>query len=145
MTNSNIRLWSMGTERDYEKQVNGIWKKSVRKDFWSYKRKRWYMENQNKRWIRWINRTFFFWRCDPTRVMASSFFEVSRSHTTTHHSRQDSSGWVISSWQRPLPDSTQHLQQTNIYAAGGIRTHDLSRRASADLRQLTFKNCASCI
>jgi len=27
------------------------------KDFWSYKRKRWYMENQNKRWIRWINKT----------------------------------------------------------------------------------------
>jgi len=23
----------------------------------SHKRKRWYMENQNKRWIRWINKT----------------------------------------------------------------------------------------
>jgi hypothetical protein len=29
-----------------KKQGNGIWKKSVKKDFWSYKRKRWYMENQ---------------------------------------------------------------------------------------------------
>jgi len=42
--------------------------------------------------------------------------EVSRSHTTTHHSRWDSSGRVISSSQRPLPDNTQHSQQTNIHA-----------------------------
>ena len=60
--------------------------------------------------------------------------EVSRSHTTTHHSRQDSSGRVISSSQRPLPDNTQHSQLTNIHAPGGIRTHDLSRRAAANLR-----------
>ena len=60
--------------------------------------------------------------------------EVSRSHKTTHHSRQDSSGRVISSSQRPLPDKTQQSQQTNIHAPGGIRTHDRSRRAAADLR-----------
>jgi len=30
---------------------------------------------------------FFFWRCDPTRIMASSFLRFSRSHTTAHHSR----------------------------------------------------------
>ena len=76
----------------------------------------------------------FLWRCDPTRVMASSFTRFSRSHTTTHHSRWDSSGRVISSSQRPLPDNTRHLQQTNIHAPGGIRTHSLSRRAAADLR-----------
>jgi len=34
---------------------------------------------------------------------------------------------VISSSQRPLSDNTQHSQQTNIHASGGIRTHDLSR------------------
>ena len=60
--------------------------------------------------------------------------EVSILHTTRHHSRLDSSGRVISSSQRPLPDNTQHSQQTNIRAPGGIRTHDLSRRAAADLR-----------
>ena len=60
--------------------------------------------------------------------------EVSRSHTMTHHSRQDSSGRVISSSQRPLPDNTQHSQQINVHAPGGIRTHDLSRRAAVDLR-----------
>jgi len=32
---------------------------------------------------------------------------------------------VISSSQRPLPDNTQHSQQTNIHAPGGIRTHNL--------------------
>ena len=31
-------------------------------------------------------------------------------------------------------DNTQQSQQTNIHAPGGIRTHDLSRRATADLR-----------
>jgi len=41
---------------------------------------------------------------------------------------------VISSSQRPLPDSTQHSQQTDIHAPGEIRTHDLSRRAAVDLR-----------
>ena len=38
--------------------------------------------------------------------------EVSRSHTTTHHSWQDSSGRVIGPPQRPLPNNTQHRQQS---------------------------------
>ena len=59
--------------------------------------------------------------------------EVSRSHTTTRHSRQDSSERMISPSQRPLPDNTQHSQHTNIQALGGIRTHDRSRRAAVDL------------
>ena len=59
--------------------------------------------------------------------------EVFRSHTTTHHSRLASSGRVISSSQRPLPDNTQHSQQTNIHAPSGIRTYNPSRRAAADL------------
>ena len=50
--------------------------------------------------------------------------EVSRSHKTTHHSRWDSSGRVIRSSQRPLPDITQYSQQTNIHAPGGIRWED---------------------
>ena len=41
---------------------------------------------------------------------------------------------MISPSERPLPDNTQHSQQTNINAPGGIRTHDLSRRAGVDLR-----------
>ena len=57
--------------------------------------------------------------------------EVSRSHTT-HNSRYDSSGRVISSSQRPPPDNTQHSQQRNIRAPGRIRKHNLSSRAAAD-------------
>jgi hypothetical protein len=77
---------------------------------------------------------FFLWRCNPTRVLASSFLRFSRSHTTTHHNRYDTSGWVISSSQRPLPANTQNSQQTKIQAPGGIRNHDLSRRTAAELR-----------
>jgi len=41
---------------------------------------------------------------------------------------------VIGPSQRPLLDNTQHSQQTDIHAPGGIRTHNLSRRATTDLR-----------
>jgi hypothetical protein len=61
------------------------------------------------------------------------FVEVSWSHTfETHLSRYDSSGRVTSSSQRTLPDNTQHSQETDIHAPGGIRTHDPSKRAAAD-------------
>ena len=57
---------------------------------------------------------------------------------TTHcgcifHSPVAASGRVINPSQKPLPDNTQHSQQTNIHAPGGIRTHDLSRRAAENL------------
>jgi hypothetical protein len=41
---------------------------------------------------------------------------------------------VTSPSQRPLPDNTQHSQETDIYAPGGIRTHNLSKWAAADPR-----------
>ena len=41
---------------------------------------------------------------------------------------------MISSSHRPLPDNTQHSQHTDIHAPGGIRTHNLSGRATVDLR-----------
>ena len=40
---------------------------------------------------------------------------------------------MISSSQRPLPDNTQQSKQKNIHAPGGIRTHNLSMQAAADL------------
>jgi hypothetical protein len=40
--------------------------------------------------------------------------KCSRSHTTTHHSRQDSSGRAISSTHRPLPDNLQHSEQISM-------------------------------
>ena len=66
-------------------------------------------------------------------IYGAPILDVSRSHTTTQHSRQDSSGRVISPSQRPLPDNTRHSQQINIHALGGIRIHDLRRREAADL------------
>ena len=59
--------------------------------------------------------------------------EASRSHTRTDHSPQDSSRRVISPSQRPLPDNTQHSQQTDFHTPGGTRNHKLNRQEAADL------------
>jgi hypothetical protein len=57
--------------------------------------------------------------------------EASWSRSDTPH-RYDSSGRVISLTKRGLPDNTQHSQDTNIHATGGIRTHDpISERSQA--------------
>jgi hypothetical protein len=58
----------------------------------------------------------------------------SRSHKTTHRSRQDSSGHVIGLSQRPLPDNTQHSQQTDTHVPDAIRTCSISGHAAAKLR-----------
>ena len=58
--------------------------------------------------------------------------EVSRSHIATHNSQYDSSGRVISSSRRSLPDNTQQSKQTNTHAPYRIRTHNLNRRAALD-------------
>jgi len=72
-----------------------------------------------------------FWRNSLQWARASS---STRFLDPTHHSQYDSSGRGISSSQRPLPYNTQHSQHTDIHAAGWIQTHNLSRRAAADLR-----------
>jgi len=46
--------------------------------------------------------------------------EVARSHITTHHIQQDSSGLVISLSQIPVRDDTQHSQQTNTHNPVGF-------------------------
>ena len=40
----------------------------------------------------------------------------------------------ISQTQRPLPDNTQHLYETDVYAFVGIRTRNPSRRTTTDPR-----------
>ena len=70
---------------------------------------------------------FFFHGATAPSGPGPPYYRRLHDHTRTHHTRQDSSGRVISSSQRPLPDNTRHSQQTNIHAPGGIRTHDLSR------------------
>jgi hypothetical protein len=81
---------------------------------------------------------FFGWRCDPTRVMASSFLRFldhTQQRTTVGRTHLDE--W--SAHRKDLYLTTQHSQQTNIYAPGGNQTHDLSRRAAADLRHQFLK------
>jgi len=69
----------------------------------------------------------WFWRSSPQRAMASSFTRF-LDHTV---GRTPLDEW--SARRRPQPDNTQHSQQADIHAPGGIRTHNLSRRAAADL------------
>ena len=71
----------------------------------------------------------------PNAVQFLLILEVSRSRTTTHHSREEFSGRVISPSQRPLPDNTQHSTQTDIHDRGGVRTHTPSKRAAVDPRR----------
>ena len=81
-------------------------------------------------WLKFV----CFWRDSPQWARASSF-TMFLDHTQLYIPQsEDSSGRVISSSQRPLPDNTQHSQQTDIHAPGGIRNHSLSRREVADLR-----------
>ena len=58
--------------------------------------------------------------------------EISRSYTTTHHSRQDSSGRVISSSQRSLPDNIAHKRDIHPCPLRDSNPN-LSRRAAVDL------------
>ena len=90
-------------------------------------------ENHNISLVTFLLSCFFFVARQPPVGHGHLIHEVSRSHSTTHHSRQDSSGRVISSSLRPLSENTQHSKQTNIHASGGNRTHNLSRRADTDL------------
>ena len=69
---------------------------------------------------------FFMWLCGPTRTTGSSFFAVPRSHKTKQPSQYNSSGRVISSSQRLLPENTEHSQQKNFHVPGGIRAHNIS-------------------
>jgi hypothetical protein len=64
-----------------------------------------------------------------TIVPAPPHFRRLHGHTHTHHTRQDSSGRVISLTQRPFPDNTRKRQ--DIRAPGGIWTH-LSKSMAAD-------------
>jgi len=50
---------------------------------------------------------FVFGTTTPPLGQGLLIHEVSRLHSATQHSRQDFSGRVISSSQRPLPDNTQ--------------------------------------
>jgi len=74
-------------------------------------------------------------RCDPTRPMVSWFLRF-LNHTQRRITvgRTTLDEWSVRCRELYLTTHDTHPQQTNIHASGAIRTHDLSRRAAADLR-----------
>jgi len=60
-----------------------------------------------------------------------------RDHTQTHHTRQDCSRRVIGPLQRPLPENTHDIQETDIHAPGGIRTRNPNKRTAARIGLLS--------
>jgi hypothetical protein len=79
------------------------------------------------------SRLQFFFSCGVSIRfwVIASLYTASRSHSDTPHS-VGLPGRVISPTQRPLPGNTQHTQQTDIHAPGGIRNHNLRKRATSD-------------
>ena len=77
---------------------------------------------------------YFLWQCDQTRVMTSSFLRFLDHTRRTTVGRTPLDEW--SARRRDLYPTTHitHNRQTSMPPPGGIRTHDLSRRAAADRR-----------
>jgi len=76
---------------------------------------------------------FLLWCCDPTRVMTSSFlrFLDHTRHTTVSRTPLDE--WSARRRDLYLTTHDTHNRQTSMPPVG-FETHDLSRRATADLR-----------
>jgi hypothetical protein len=66
----------------------------------------------------------------PTVGQGHLIIEASRSHSDTPQTVR----LVIRPTPRPLPDNSQHSQETDINAPGGIRTRNPCERAAADPR-----------
>jgi hypothetical protein len=74
-----------------------------------------------------------FWRASPQWARASSFImylDHTQRRTTVGRTSLDE--WSARS-RDLFSDNTQHSKQTDNHARGWIRTHNLSRRAAADL------------
>ena len=56
-----------------------------------------------------------FWRNNPHSGPGSLIHEVSRSHTTTHHSRQDSSGQEIQIWLQKIRNYVRLALEICLY------------------------------
>jgi hypothetical protein len=88
---------------------------------------------------------FFFMALRPNAGHGLLILDVSRSHTTKHYSRYDSSGQVISTSQRHLPDNKQHSRQTAMPLVGfeptisaGERPHTYALDRAAISRYLKW-------
>jgi len=76
----------------------------------------------------WINFFWGGWLCGPSRARVSPFMRV-QDHTQRRIRVGRTS---VDEWSASTCKHT--TLTTNIHAPGGIGTHDLSRRAAADLR-----------
>ena len=94
----------------------------------------WHLQGQIWLWIYFILLLFFLWRCGPTRVMASSFTKF-LDHTQRRITvgRTPLDEWSARRRDLYLTTHNNHNRQTSM-PPGGIRTHDLTRRAATDLR-----------
>jgi hypothetical protein len=82
----------------------------------------------------WIMCHFFPLAQRPNAGYGLLILEVSRSHITTNHIRQDSFGRVIRSTQRP---TTEMQHSPNIHAPSGIRNQ--SQQESGHWDRLTCR------
>ena len=76
---------------------------------------------------------FFFWRNCPHWARASSFtrfLDHTQRHTTVGRTLLDERSVP----RRDIYLTTQNTQQPDIHVHSGFRTHNLNRRAAADLR-----------
>jgi len=76
---------------------------------------------------------FAFWRCGPMRAMASSFLRfLHHTQWCTTVGRTLLDEWSACRRDLYLTTHNTHNRQTSMHPRG-IRTHDLSRQAAADL------------
>jgi len=88
------------------------------------------------------------WRNNLQWVKASVLSRI-HDHTQTLHTRKDSYGRVVGPMQGPLPDNTEHPEETNIHAPGGFeptipaserpQTHALGRAATGTGRYVILE------
>jgi hypothetical protein len=89
--------------------------------------------------VKWVTVTFLWIKVLCT--LGWPYTEGTESHglliveaLRKHHSRQNSSGRVISPSQISLPDNIQQSEEIAIHAPAGIRTRNLNKRTAADSR-----------
>jgi hypothetical protein len=92
-----------------------------------------YNHNHANNYRKLINMFFFFHDQQPHLARTSSLSRL-HEHSQTQHLRGEFHGRVNAPTHRPLPDNTQHSQETDINEPGKIWTHNPSRRAAADPR-----------
>ena len=75
-----------------------------------------------------VKKDFFY--ASTALVGLGLLYKVPQSHSVKIRTHSVVLLWTSSPSQRPLPDNTHHSQQTDIYARGGIRTRNPSKRAA---------------